>query len=180
MYFHSSVMPLFKVGRPSTILGRIVAIIIDSFKCVLGRGLWSHISGEGIEGMPPRIADFNTSGPIAIKPAVVGVVASFLHRSPNPVDSGSCHPMLCVGLNRPLSSKAPTTLAAAGFKVCLADCSFVSTIASALKSSSVSFFCFREDDEAMESKANHLSHFINLVVAMPQVNRQTFAGQRGF
>ncbi len=81
----TSVSNLFQVGSPSHIAWFIVPIVIDSVQGMLGSGFRADIFNEEFERSFPPLADGDTSATIFGPRWVVGVEASFFHRSPGVV-----------------------------------------------------------------------------------------------
>ena len=74
---------LFSSGRPSAILWRIRAVVVDAIKRVLLRWSATNVYEKRLVGLSPPIAHHNSAPAIPCEAAVTGVVASGLHSLPN-------------------------------------------------------------------------------------------------
>ena len=124
----SAILNLFRVTSPFTIIGRILTIIVYSFK---GQSLrtFSHISKKGSEIMKPASADRNSSPPIIFVGRVIRVCASLFHVMPNSIFRGFCSAMRFASCAQQFTLKATARFATATLKRARADNYLLSAIA---------------------------------------------------
>lgn len=109
----AAIMTLLGCCGPSTVIGRIRTIVVDSIKAVSG-GLGSHIREEGDKAMaPPRAHCDAASAPIGVA-GMLRVMTPPLHVAPSVVFgcllAASVVPV-CGALARGIGNQAPTTTA---------------------------------------------------------------------
>lgn len=98
-------------SRPSTVLGRVVAIVIDAVDCQTRRA-WAHVREEVFKPVP-SLADLDAATAVDPKVAVVGVTAPSQHRAPKIVFgqmiiAAGCS-VSCLCFSRGLYAKAAAT-----------------------------------------------------------------------
>ena len=99
------VSSLFYGRGPSTVFGRVVAVIVDAIKRISFFGNVSHISVEIFKRISPSITnDYSATTPIFVS-GVFGIVTSLLHMQPCSIYGSSRHTM----------SKSVSALTATGF-----------------------------------------------------------------
>jgi hypothetical protein len=84
-------IPLFLNGRPATIAGLVVPVIIETIKRSVGWTL-SHI-GEEVFKLLPSWANFNPAPSIVLIARVIGIGAPCMHRGPTRIGPAAGHTM---------------------------------------------------------------------------------------
>lgn len=85
----SAVVSLLGSCGPSAVVGRVVAIVVDSIKAVFPAGALAHISEECKKVIPLR-ADSNAPAPVATVSGVAGDEAPSAHSCPGLISECSC------------------------------------------------------------------------------------------
>jgi hypothetical protein len=83
----ASIVCLSSPGLPSTVVGRIGTIVVETFNGVLGRGLRPHISQKGCKRCLPALTDGNAATGII---GLMGISAARFHPCPG-------QPFWCAG-----------------------------------------------------------------------------------
>jgi len=105
----SSITSLFQSSRPSAIIRRIGAVVIDPLDC---HARWSraHIGNENLKVAPP-LTDGNAAAPVGRIVFIARVAASLLHRLPYMPQSCISHSMLSRAQGGKHIPQAPTASA---------------------------------------------------------------------
>lgn len=83
--FWAFVIRLFRSGSPSTILGRIRTIVVDSIYRKTVSGTLPHVCQETLVASAPSVADPNAASAVVLETVISGTVAAILHGLPNHV-----------------------------------------------------------------------------------------------
>lgn len=110
----ASVIGLLFGRGPSTILGEIAQIVVDSIQRQTFRGM-PHIRKEILK-FEPFSTDCDPSPSITLKVFDIGISTTAEHRSPNTVDFGAKHSMSSKSGFIGFSNSASTRLSSAEFK----------------------------------------------------------------
>jgi len=147
------VVGLNSVGGPSTVFGRVVAIVIDAVNAVLWGRLVPHVGKECLEGMPPLWTNNNASSTVVGVFWLSGVIATANQPRPTIIFSAACLPVSFKSFAGILIFKAATRNNAAVTKMFASNNMSVATRAAAIPAnSSTSLGCRAADnDEATKS-----------------------------
>lgn len=85
----SRVLALFDLGGPSHVIRFVVAVVVNAFERVVGRGAPADVAEEGCKGLLPLFRDGNAAPSIVFKRGMVGVAAARFHGRPRRVFSRS-------------------------------------------------------------------------------------------
>lgn len=173
----AAITRLFCLAAPSTVLGRVRAVVVNSINRMGWRRPWPHVCVEGGEIILPLFADGNSPSSILGEFGVARIKAALLHRSPTVVFRHLPHPMGQVRLvaPSPFSEEAPTGTGASAS----ADNGFGSTVTHDLpvprplgaRHSMVGFYKY-ELAKAFASTVSHLRTM--LIVHGPIIAAPTF------
>lgn len=105
---------LLLISGPSTIIRRVMAIVVDTVDRVFVGRPFTHILKERLKAANPSVTDHNTSRAVVFKSWVVGVTASFFHTSPSVVFNRPSISLImpvdnCFTSGAPAGSGTPTT-----------------------------------------------------------------------
>lgn len=103
------VVGLFSARRPTAVLRRIWAFVVDAVNGVMARWARSHILIECREVVPPSLTDANASPAIPLVVLGVSVVATRVHPAPAGIFRRFLHAMLVVDRCDLLSQQTPAT-----------------------------------------------------------------------
>lgn len=79
---------LFDTSRPSTIVRRVWAIVVDAINAVDWRWSSSHVSQECLKGIQPAVTDANTPRSVSVITVAVGIAAALLNVRPRRIFRG--------------------------------------------------------------------------------------------
>ena len=141
----SSVPSLFSRRGPSTISGRVIAIVVDAVKRVLLGRTCAHVGVERRETSAPSFADANPSSSVVSEPLAVWVFAPVNHVRPREVFVSAVHAMLAFVDSIRFGSIASARRRISDLKVVSRDAFFCAAVASAqpLESFARVSFCGR-------------------------------------
>ena len=154
---------LLGASRPSAVLWRIWAVVVNAINGMVGRRARSHIGKEGREATAPTVADRNpTTSPASILP-VSGVITTMTHAAPRSIFGGdSRFAIAAVGptamavrsiqASRVLSMETSTTLRVAAPQVTSIDNPIRPTITAARPIAfPLTYFHEPQDNQTTES-----------------------------
>lgn len=117
----ASILVLLQARRPSAILRRVRAVVVDAINGQIGGWARPHVAIERLEAGGPRVADRYTSPAVALEVLALRVKATVLNASPNPVFRGVAHAVLAM-VNASAFSRHLYAQAAATLRVSCSQC----------------------------------------------------------
>jgi hypothetical protein len=164
----SAIIRLFHLGRPATIAGFIIAIVVNAVQAVLWRRLRPHIFNKSREVFP-SVAHRDPS------PRIIGMTpASIVHLVPDAVERMTVHSVGRSMLKKQFTRKAPARFTFANSEFGGGYRPFCAAVASAKpveRASTVTAGVFRQDKPASKPLPNSVYLPSHLYVTPSESNR---------